>query len=152
MLLYEQAQRQTDQSLLRLQPLAVTDLLTYTSTTYGVATQPTDACVKGDEILLHLLLDQMFAVVPKDSTLSVEEHDSMTYIICSVSGETLTSEQLSNLFSPQTERMEYLVMRQIVREHDAACGHPGLRLAAENTDAGYKISFSLPALHKSMNS
>lgn len=152
MLLYEQAQRQTDQSLLRLQPLAVTDLLAYASTTYGVATQPTEAWVKGDEILLHLLLDQMFAVVPKDSALIVEEHDSMTYIICSVSGETLTSEQLSDLFSPQTERMEYLVMRQIVREHDAACGHPGLRLAAENTDAGYKISFSLPAIHKSMNS
>lgn len=152
MLLYEQAQRQTDQSFLRLQPLSLTDLLAYASTTYGVATQPTEAWVRGDEILLHLLLDQMFAVVPKDSVLIVEEHDSMTYIICSVSGETLTSEQLSDLFSPQTERMEYLVMRQIVREHDAACGHPGLRLAAENTDAGYKISFSLPAIHKSMNS
>ncbi|MBR3856385.1 MAG: DUF5112 domain-containing protein [Bacteroidaceae bacterium] len=152
MLLYEQAQRQTDQNLLRLQPLAVTGLLAYASTTYGVATQPTEAWVRGDEILLHLLLDQMFAVVPKDSTLTVEERDSMTYIICSVSGETLTSEQLFDLFSPQTERMEYLVMRQIVREHDAACGHPGLRLAAENTDAGYKISFSLPAIHKSTNS
>lgn len=152
MLLCEQAQRQTDQSFLRLQPLSLTDLLAYASTTYGVATQPTEAWVRGDEILLHLLLDQMFAVVPKDSTLTVEERDSMTYIICSVSGETLTSEQLSDLFSPQTERMEYLVMRQIVREHDAACGHPGLRLAAENTDAGYKISFSLPAIHKSTNS
>lgn len=152
MLLYEQAQRQTDQNLLRLQPLAVTGLLAYASTTYGVATQPTEAWVRGDEILLHLLLDQMFAVVPKDSTLTVEERDSMTYIICSVSGETLTSEQLSDLFSPQTERMEYLVMRQIVREHDAACGHPGLRLSAENTNVGYKISFSLPAIHKSTNS
>ena len=152
MLLYEQAQRQTDQSLLRLQPLSLTDLLAYASTTYGVATQPTEAWVRGDEILLHLLLDQMFAVVPKDSTLTVEERDSMTYIICSVSGETLTSEQLSDLFSPQTERMEYLVMRQIVREHDAACGHPGLRLSAENTNVGYKISFSLPAIHKSTNS
>lgn len=152
MLLYEQAQRQTDQNLLRLQPLAVTGLLAYASTTYGVATQPTEAWVRGDEILLHLLLDQMFAVVPKDSILTVEERDSMTYIICSVSGETLTSEQLSDLFSPQTERMEYLVMRQIVREHDAACGHPGLRLSAENTNVGYKISFSLPAIHKSTNS
>ncbi len=152
MLLYEQAQRQTDQSFLRLQPLSLTDLLAYASTTYGVATQPTEAWVRGDEILLHLLLDQMFAVVPKDSTFTVEECDSMTYIICSVSGKTLTSEQLSDLFSPQTERMEYLVMRQIVREHDAACGHPGLRLSAENTNVGYKISFSLPAIHKSTNS
>ena len=67
----------------------------------------------------------------------------MIYIIYNVAGRQLTPEQLSNLFSPQTERLEYLVMRQIVREHDAACGHPGLRLVAENTEGGYRITFSL---------
>ncbi len=152
MLLYEQAQRQTDHSLLRLHPLAVTDLLGYASEKYGVAIQPTEAWVRGDETLLHLFLDQMFAVVPKDVTFNVEEHNNMIYIICSVSGEYLTSEQLSGLFSSQTERVEYLVMRQIVREHDAACGHPGLRLVAENTDDGYKVSFSLLMTHQPTNS
>ena len=152
MLLYEQAQRQTDQSVLRLQPVAVSDLITYASEVYNVETRPTKAYVKGDETLLHLLFDQLFSVVPEDSRVSVEEHENMTYIICNVLGQSLTPEQLSDLFSPQTERIEYLVMRQILREHDAACGHPGLRLVAENTKSGYKICFSLLTTHKPMNS
>ena len=123
--------------------VAVSDLFAYVSQRYDVVCQQTDAWVQGDEMLLRLLLDQMFAVVKSNATLCVEQRDSMTYIICNVSGQTLTSEQLSHLFSPQTERMEFLVMRQIVREHDAACGHPGLRLEAENTEQGYRILFSL---------
>jgi hypothetical protein len=85
----------------------------------------------------------MFSVTSGEATLSTEQRDGMIYIVCNVSGQPLTPQQLSGLFSPQTERMEYLVMRQIVREHDAACGHPGLRLVAENTEGGYRISFSL---------
>jgi len=143
MLLYEQAQRQTDQSLLRMQPVAVGDLFAY-ARKHGVECHPTDAWVKGDEMLLHLFFDQLLAVVPADAVLSAVHRDGMIYIICDVAGQQLTSQQLSELFSPQTERMEYLVMRQIVREHDAACGHPGLRLVAENTEQGYRIICSLP--------
>ena len=145
MLLYEQAQGQTDQSPLRIQPLAVSSLFDYAEQTHDVKCQPTDVRVKGNEMLLQLFLDQMLAVVPANARFSVEVHEGMTYIICEVEGKQLSSQQLSELFSPQTERMEYLVMRQIVREHDTACGHPGLRLVAENTMQGYRISFSLLA-------
>ena len=143
MLLYEQAQRQTDQSLLRMQSVAVGDLFAYAQK-HGVECQPTDAWVKGDEMLLHLFFDQLLAVVPADAKLSAAHRDGMIYIICNVAGQQLTPQQLSELFSPQTERLEYLVMRQIVREHDAACNHPGLRLVAENTERGYRIICSLP--------
>lgn len=143
MLLYEQAQRQTDQSPSRRKSIAVGDLFTYAAQRYGAVCQQTDACVQGDEMLLRLLLDQMFSVTSGEATLSTEQRDGMIYIVCNVSGQQLTPQLLSGLFSPQTERMEYLVMRQIVREHDAACGHPGLRLVAENTEGGYRISFSL---------
>ena len=144
MLLYEQAQRQTDQSPLRLQPIAVSDLFAYASQRHKIECQPTDAWVRGDEMLLQMFLDQLLSVVPANARLSDESHDNMDYIVCNIEGQTLTSQQLSELFSPQTERMEYLVMRQIVREHDAACGHPGLRLVAENTERGYRIICSLP--------
>ena len=137
MLLYEQAQRQTDQSLLRMQSVSVADLFTFISKTHEIDCQETNLQVLGDEMLLRLLLGQMLAVVSANATLCVEEHDSMTYIICNVKGQKFTPEQLSDLFSPQTERLEYLVMRQILRECDAACGHPGLRLEAENTEQGY---------------
>ncbi|MBO4551379.1 MAG: hypothetical protein J5733_11670 [Bacteroidaceae bacterium] len=151
MLLYEQAKGQTDQSPLRMQPVAVSNLFAYAQS-HGIECQPTDAWVKGDETLLLLLLDQLLAVASTDATLSVEHRDNMTYIICNVEGQKFTPQQLSELFSPQTERLEYLVMRQIVREHDAACGHPGLRLEAENTEQGYRIFFSLLTTHKPMNS
>ena len=143
MLLYEQAQRQTDQSLLHRQSVAVSELFAYAAKTHGVSYQETDARVQGDEMLLRLLFDQMLAVVSANAALYVEQRDCMTYIIYNVEGQHLSAQQLSQLFSPQTDRLEYLVMRQIVREHDAACGHPGLRLYAENTEQGYRISFSL---------
>lgn len=143
MLLYEQAQSQTDQSPLRIQPLAVSSLFNYAEQTHGIKCQPTDARVKGNEMLLQLFLDQMLAVVPANAKLSAEIRGGMNYILCDVEGQQLSAQQLSELFSPQTRRMEYLVMRQIVREHDAACGLPGLRLVAENTERGYRISFSL---------
>ena len=146
MLLYEQAQRQTDQSLLRLQSIAVSDLFAYASQMHGIKCQPTDARIKGDEVLLQVFLDQMLSDVTEGATLSVEQDDSMAYIIYNVVGQQFSAQQLLNLFSPQTERLEYLVMRQIVREHDAACGHPGLRLFAENTEQGYKIICSLPLI------
>ena len=142
MLLYEQAQRQTDQTLLRLQPVALGDLFAY-ARSQGIECPQTNVWVKGDEKLLRLLIDQINAVKSANLTLEVKHLNSMCYIICNVEGEKLTSEQLSDLFSPQTERLEYLVMREIVREHDAACGHPGLRLGAENAEQGYRIFFSL---------
>jgi len=145
MLLYEQAERQIDQSPLRMQGIAVSDLFAYASQRHGTECQPTDAWVKGNEMMLQLFLDQLLAIVPANATLGAEPRDSMIYIICNVEGQTLTAQQLAELFSPQTERLEYLVMRQIVREHDAACGHPGLRLVAENTEQGYRIICSLPA-------
>ena len=142
MLLYEQAQRQTDQSPLRMQTVAVSDLFAYAQK-HGIACQPTEALVKGDETLLHLLIDQMIAVMSANFTLSVDSRDDMSYIIYNVKGKKFTPQQLSELFSTQTERLEFLVMRQIVREHDAACGHPGLRLVAEDTADGCRIAFSL---------
>ena len=142
MLLYEQAHGQTDQSPLRLQPVAIEDLFRHAST-HHVSFEPTTACALGDEKLLRLFLDQLVSVAPETCRLSAGEKDGMVYVNCDIYGQALTSEQLSDLFTPQTERLEYLVMRQIVRRHDAACGHPGLRLVAENTEKGYRISFSL---------
>ena len=148
MLLYEQALGQTDQTPPRIQPLAVSSLFAYAEQTHGIKCQLTDTWVKGNEFLLQMFLDQMLAVVPASARLSVEGHEGMNYIICDVEGQELSAQQLSELFSPQTERLEFLVMRQIVRDHDAACGHPGLRLVAENTGKGYRIAFSLQKASK----
>ena len=67
----------------------------------------------------------------------------------------MDGEALHQLFAPspchmtQTPNgkyrgMEYIVARQIVREHDAYFGHIGCRIKAEPTDTGYAVWFSLP--------
>ena len=91
----------------------------------------------------------MIAIAPSGVSIDAERRGGMVYVICTVEGEHLSSEQLSGLFSPQTGRIECLVMRQIIHELDAACSHPGLRLVADDTKTGYSISFSLLASGKS---
>lgn len=71
---------------------------------------------------------------------------------------TLTKEELRGLFYPSAQRMqpttmgtlsgaEYLICRQIVREHDEYFGHVGCRIQAEQAtdDGGLAIWFTIPA-------
>lgn len=143
MLLYEQAGSQTDQSLLRLRPVEVSRLADY-ATSLGITCQPADIKVKGDVMQLMLLLSQIHAASSAKTILCFEQNNSMCYFKYSIVSDPLPAETLQSLFSPQTERLEYLVAREIIREHDAALGHPGLRLEAVNTEQGYDIIFSLP--------
>lgn len=68
----------------------------------------------------------------------------------------LEREALHQLFAPSPSRMaqtpdgkyrgmEYIVARQIIREHDSYFGHIGCRIMAEPTDTGYAVWFSIPA-------
>ena len=52
-------------------------------------------------------------------------------------------DELANLFSPSKDNFSYYIVRQIIREHDARYGFPGLRLNALQTDEGFTIHFSL---------
>jgi signal transduction histidine kinase len=147
MLLYEQAQRQTDQSPLCIQNIALDEVIAEKSKN-GVTYSDTGLCLRGDKTLLRLFFKQLIAIAPSGVSIDAECRAGMVYVICTVEGEHLSSEQLSGLFSPQTGRIECLVMRQIIHELDAACSHPGLRLVADDTKTGYSISFSLLASGK----
>lgn len=61
----------------------------------------------------------------------------------SFTGETRDKEALDASFSALSSYTDYLVARQIVREHDALCGFPGLRLQAEPSADGYDIVFTM---------
>ena len=52
-------------------------------------------------------------------------------------------DELNNLFSPSKDNLSYYIVRQIIREHDARYGYPGLRLNASQTEEGFTIHFSL---------
>jgi hypothetical protein len=64
-------------------------------------------------------------------------------------------EMLHSLFNPSSEHvalhadcgfggMEYVVARQIIREHDENFGHVGCRIKAEPSAGGYTVWFTLP--------
>ena len=52
-------------------------------------------------------------------------------------------QQLSNS-SDQLQGAEYIVCRQIIREHDAHFDHIGCRIKAEACEGGYVVWFALP--------
>ena len=152
MLLYEQAKGQTDQTPPRMQTVAINDLFIHASSAHLLSHVPTEACVVGNRKLLRLFFDQLSRVVPRRAILSAEEKDGIVYVRCDTYNMKVTPEEISTMFTPQTEQLEYLVMRQIAREHDAACGYPGLRLVAESVEwpdfippDGFRITFSLLA-------
>jgi hypothetical protein len=70
---------------------------------------------------------------------------------------TLTPEQLATLFDPHIERMryvdgdrltgvEYLIAKQVIRDHDAYAGRRGCRMQAEISPMGQGLTvwFTLP--------
>ena len=71
---------------------------------------------------------------------------------------TMDREAMNDLFAPSPERlrqtpdgkvcgMEYVVARQIMREHDSNFGHPGCRIKADATDRGHTVWFTIPLEH-----
>ena len=52
-------------------------------------------------------------------------------------------EELERMFSPASPSIQCLIARQIIKEHDAHCGMPGLRLYAEGGDSDFSIVFTL---------
>ena len=58
---------------------------------------------------------------------------------------TYDEETLSNVFFPESGHIPYLIAKQILREHDTYCNHPGCRLVAQKTadGEGYEIYFTL---------
>ncbi len=56
------------------------------------------------------------------------------------------AQELEELFTPlrNKDNMEYVICRQIIREHDESFGHPGCRINAESTPGGMAIWFTVP--------
>lgn len=124
----------------------------------------TDGCeVEGDVTLLEFLLENLI-----DEALTGCTDDPLALSICREGdfvlfrfvnpNRTLTQEELRGLFFPSYKRMqateggqlegaEYVVCRQIIREHDEYFGHVGCRILAEQAtdEGGLVISFTIPA-------
>lgn len=112
-----------------------------------------------DEVLVDFLIEQLI-----DGALSLSVTDAL-HLMAEPDGDfiriglvnksrTLDPDTLYTLFSPSQSRItstdgclqgtEYIVCRQIIREHDAHFNHIGCRIKAESTAEGYVVWFTLP--------
>ena len=126
------------------------------------STRAIDERVVGDFIQLRFLLENLI-----DEALSVPL-DGEIHLAAAVDGEyirflftdmrrTKTREELNQLFYPNLERMtatgekgelrgtEYLVCKQIIRDHDEFAGKRGCRINAEPAEnSGFTVYFTIP--------
>lgn len=123
--------------------------------------QPLEGKVAGDwnqlRFLLENLIDEVCSV-PLDGTvsLSAEEDGEFIRFLFTDMRREKTREELNRLFYPDLSRMtigekgklygtEYLVCKQIIRDHDEFVGRRGCRINAEpGVESGFTIYFTLP--------
>ncbi len=112
----------------------------------ALKTEATDADVMGDKVLLAVLFDNLFTKATQEAKqLSVCAKDVDNFVDIAIHNPDFcpTEQELDDMFSPSAGSIPMLIAKQIIREHDIYCGHPGLRLYAERQDGGYTIHFTL---------
>ena len=121
----------------------------------------TDLSVRGDEILLCFLIEKLL-----DEAVKYQDDGTLRLVVCSQDTfvrfnfidmrRSYFATELNELFYPDRKRMqlddannltgtEYLVCKQIIREHDEYCGWRGCRINAEPfEDKGFVVWFTIP--------
>ncbi len=132
---------------------------------WSLNTECTDDCyVVGDEHLLRFMMENLVdAAVQLDNAVSHPEFNMQAikageYVRFSFTDSrgSFTQEYLNALFYPSLERMnadengrlrgiQYLIARQIIRDHEELCNHRGCRINAEvgPEGRGYVLWFTL---------
>lgn len=123
--------------------------------------QTIDSRIIGDWNLLRFLfenlIDEVLSVsLPGTVTLKVEEENTFVRFSFTDMRREKSQEELNHLFYPNLSRMtagergelrgtEYLVCKQIIRDHDEFAGRRGCRINAEpGTEGGFTVYFTLP--------
>ena len=102
----------------------------------------------GDEILLQFMLENLI-----DASLRYEEDGQLLLVVTledssavfrfSDKRRNFTQDELNQLFYPQSER-EFLICKQIIRDHDEFVGRRNSRILAESIDGGgYSVVFNI---------
>ena len=123
--------------------------------------QPLEGRITGDWNQLRFLLENLIdeaCCITLDGTVCLtaqEEGEFIRFLFTDMRREK-TREELNQLFYPDLSRMaagekgelygtEYLVCKQIIRDHDEFAGRRGCRINAEpGRKGGFTIYFTLP--------
>ena len=160
-ILYACASRQLEEVFFRRSLISADSLLSYVARYFKKAMRGRSLRISldvrcdipitliGDEILLQFMLENLI-----DASLRYEEagqlllvvtlEDSSAVFRFSDKRRNFTQEELNQLFYPQSER-EFLICKQIIRDHDEFVGRRNSRILAEPIDGGgYSVVFNIP--------
>lgn len=165
------AARQLNEVTFRRRIVKINSLMTYANTYFKRITQKRKSLLElkatsinseiiGDEILLKYLIENLIdEAVADDSdgilTLEAKEEEEYIRFLFTDHRRNRTQEELNQLFYPDLHRMnvdesgvlhgtEYLVCKQIIREHDEFSGHRGSRINAEVcAGGGFTVYFTI---------
>ena len=157
LLLYEQANRQLLQSNFHSQTVSCKEIAELAKkkidilkakdkkeVQFSSSDEETNICC--DRELLKILVDHLIMANWGDMHnlhITFQPDNNVVNVFFTFSDIYKDKEELANLFSPSKDNFSYYIVRQIIREHDARYGHPGLRLNALQTEDGFTIHFSL---------
>lgn len=107
--------------------------------------------IRADYDLMNYLFVKLFEGVlsmidgPDELILRVSDDGMFVRFSLLIPSLSLSDDELHNLFMPQRNNISLLIVKQIVREHDALNNHPGLRMIAErDASRGTCIWFTIP--------
>jgi signal transduction histidine kinase len=172
-ILYSCASRQLEEVTFRRTTIAVGDVTDYCQRYFNkrirtlkadisLTVQSIAAAVTGDRISLQFLLENLI-----DEALSYAAPGQLE-LKATADGQYIrfhftdlrrvkSSEELNKLFTPDLKRMtagnngelngtEYLICKQIIREHDEYAGRRGCRINAEqHVGGGFTVYFTIPS-------
>jgi len=158
-ILYSCAARQLDEVTFRRSVINVAELSNYAlkyfqkKNRYGndvrFRVEAIEGEIIGDIILLHFMLENLINESLQHElrgNLILNVKDDGDYIRFEFidTRRSFSISELNKMFYPQIDRIEYLICRQIIREHDEYAGRRGCRINAEPYNGGgFTIYFTL---------
>ncbi len=163
--LSSQAERQTSLQGFRPQRLSVAAVISFALTNmrlqarrlHSETTLTADTCdpslsIWADQDLIHLLIKRLLEgtlrlhTTPDHLHLRAEADGIVVRFTLTAPAWQLTEEQMHTLFMPRPDNIPYLIVRQIIRDHDTFSRQRGLRMLAQADEGGgTAIIVTLPA-------
>lgn len=138
-LLYEQVQRQVDEVPVLRSGVYLQEL--FTAQDWDFIQMP--SCkVLGDEEQLTYLVSLLHRIAPDATRREVRAEIVDGFLRTKISYKT-TSYPTEDVFSASSGETQFLIAKEIIRQHDNICNMPGLRLTYEMQENGFTLTFTL---------
>ena len=161
--LTEHAMKQLENVQFKRKKMKASELVGYFNSEMGAENAhgtSDEVMFMGDEEMLHYLIDSLIGLGKEHGSgnnelkFYFEMSEGFVKFAFEDRNMMLSDEEMDGLFYPDNLKYDavndrligtqYLVCKQIIREHDEHCGRRGCRIYAERGESGGRIVFTLP--------